>query len=158
MKGKTFNIMKYSLLFLIAFPALVSCNTPDVSPKEKTSVESPLIISSYTQSPMVGHYVKVSNESNIFLPNFIDITSLEQSSQILLNEGIFEIISTSNPAHLHNKEDLAFVSGGVKSVEIIHDWQLTTTGEDLYQLIITYWGNDMQSQPIISTANYKKSL
>ena len=150
--------MKSSLLLLIAFPILVSCNTPEVAPKEKTSVEAPQAGSSTTQSPMVGQYVKISSESNIFLPKTIDIEFVEKSHQILLKEGAFELISTGNAAYLHSKQDLAFAPRSVQRVEIIHDWQLSTSGEDTYRLIITYWGNDIQSQPTKQAADYKKSL
>ncbi|MDO1449767.1 hypothetical protein Q0590_26045 [Rhodocytophaga aerolata] len=150
--------MKSSLLLLIAFPILVSCNTPEVAPKEKTSVESPQAGSSITQSPMVGQYVKISPESNIFLPKTIDIEFVEKSHQILLKEGAFELISTGNAAYLHSKQDLAFAPRSIKSVEIIHDWQLSTSGEDTYRLILTYWGNDIQSQPTKQVADYKKAL
>lgn len=148
--------MKSSLLLLLAFPILVSCNTPQVAPKEKTSVEPTQPSEQITRSPMVGQYVKINIESNIFLPGVIDIAFVEERHQLLLNEGRFEIVSTGNAAYLHTKQDLAFAPRSIKSVEIIHDWQLSTSGDDTYRLILTYWGNESQSQTIEHTATYKK--
>jgi hypothetical protein len=150
--------MKSSLLLLIAFPVLVSCNTPDVAPKEKTKVEAPQTGGSYTQSPMVGHYVKISNESSLFLPKTIDIEFVEKSHQILLNENAFELAYTGNAAYLRSSQDLAFAPRSLKSVEILHDWQRATTGDDTYRVVVTYWGNDIQSQTTSWAAEYKKSL
>ncbi|MDO1451761.1 hypothetical protein Q0590_36140 [Rhodocytophaga aerolata] len=100
--------------------------------------------------------MKINTESNIFLPGVIDIAFVEASHQLLLNEGRFEIVSTGNAAYMHTKQDLTFAPRSIKRVEIIHDWQLSTSGEDTYRLVLTYWGNESLSQTIEHTATYKK--
>jgi hypothetical protein len=143
--------MRSLLLLLIAFPLLISCDKVDVSPKEKTTVESN--ISTSTQSPLVGNYIKVRDDNNLnSLPTTSQLVFVNNTHQLILRDQVIDLLYTGNPKYIATQQDFPYTPNGIAGVEMIESADQTT-----YRINITYWGKDASNINYITGATYKKN-
>src|SRR5688572_7445429 len=110
--------MRSLLLLLIAFPLLISCDKVDVSPKEKTTVESQVSTSTEAQSPLVGNYIKLKDDnSSNPLPTTSQLVFVDNTHQLILRDQVVNLLYTGNPKYIATQQDFSYTPNGIASVE-----------------------------------------
>ena len=145
--------MRSLLLSLIAFPLLFSCNNVDVSPKEKTTVETQKPTTNTAQSPLVGNYVKLADDdSSQPMPSVSQLVFIDDTHQLILRDQVVDLLYTGNPTYISTQQDFPYTPGGIARVEIGGLADQTT-----YRINISYWAKDAKNGTYTLGATYRKN-
>jgi hypothetical protein len=145
--------MRSSLLLLIAFPLLFSCNKVDVSPKEKTTVETQVPTSTTAQSPLVGNYTKLADDdSSRPMPFMSQLIFVDDTHQLVLRDKTVDLLYTGNPTYIATQQDFPYTPDGIARVEMKESADQTSC-----RINISYWSKDPKNGTYTVGATYRKN-